>query len=100
MTIFDARTHLFARNSPNSAATTAERALLERDGYTMRLHHAAMITAAYPRENQSSSDLLRACFESWPRCLSTTSRSRALLPFSSVLTSVLIRISAELQRAL
>ncbi|KAJ9476862.1 Cell morphogenesis protein PAG1 [Pseudozyma hubeiensis] len=79
MTIFDARTHLFARTSPNAAASTAERALLEREGYAWRLHHAAMLMAAYPRENQSSSDLLRACFESWPRCLS------ANISFSSVL---------------
>ena len=84
MTIFDARTHLFARNSPNAAASTAERALLERDGYTWRFHRAAMLMAAYPRENQSSSDLLRACFESWPRCLS------ANISFSSVL-AVLFR---------
>uniref|UniRef100_V5F0T5 Fry-like conserved protein n=1 Tax=Kalmanozyma brasiliensis (strain GHG001) TaxID=1365824 RepID=V5F0T5_KALBG len=84
MTIFDARTHLFARGSATSAATTQERALLERDGYTMRLHQAAMITAFYPRENQSSCDLLRACFESWPRCLSTN------ISFSSAL-AVLFR---------
>lgn len=84
MTIFDARTHLFARTSPNVAASTAERALLERDGYIWRFHRAAMLMAAYPRENQSSSDLLRACFESWPRCLS------ANISFSSVL-AVLFR---------
>ncbi|TKY90551.1 hypothetical protein EX895_000549 [Sporisorium graminicola] len=84
MTIFDARTHLFARTSPNAAASTAERALLERDVYTWRFHRAAMLMAAYPRENQSSSDLLRACFESWPRCLS------ANISFSSVL-AVLFR---------
>lgn len=84
MTIFDARTHLFARTSPNAAASTAERALLEREGYTWRFHRAAMLMAAYPRENQPSSDLLRACFESWPRCLS------ANISFSSVL-AVLFR---------
>ncbi|SJX60360.1 related to TAO3-Transcriptional Activator of OCH1 [Sporisorium reilianum f. sp. reilianum] len=84
MTIFDARTHLFARTSPNAAASSAERALLERDGYTWRFHRAAMLMVAYPRENQSSSDLLRACFESWPRCLS------ANISFSSVL-AVLFR---------
>ncbi|SNX81636.1 related to TAO3 - Transcriptional Activator of OCH1 [Melanopsichium pennsylvanicum] len=79
MTIFDARTHLFARNTPNTAASTTERAILERDGMTWRLHRSAMLMAAYPRENQSFSDLLRACFESWPRCLSPN------IPFSNVL---------------
>ncbi len=70
MTVFDARTHLFARTSHSAGASAAERALLERDGYTCRYHRAATLTAAYPRENQPSADLLRACFESWPRCLS------------------------------
>lgn len=84
MTIFDARTHLFARTSANATASTSERALLERDGYIWRFHRAAMLMAAYPRENQSYSDLLRACFESWPRCLSPN------IPFSSVL-AVLFR---------
>ncbi|SPO19985.1 related to TAO3 - Transcriptional Activator of OCH1 [Ustilago trichophora] len=79
MTIFDARIHLFARSSPNAAASTTERAILERDGLTWRFHRAAMLMAAYPRENQSFSDLLRACFESWPRCLSPN------ISFSSVL---------------
>ncbi|KAJ1030345.1 hypothetical protein NDA16_001255 [Ustilago loliicola] len=79
MTIFDARTQLFARTSANAAASTAEQAVLERDGYTWRLHHSALLMAAYPRENQSFSDLLRACFESWPRCLSPN------ISFSSVL---------------
>ncbi|GAK62348.1 cell morphogenesis protein [Moesziomyces antarcticus] len=70
MTVFDARTHLFARTSHSAGASAAERALLERDGYTCRYHRAAMLMAAYPRENQPFADLLRACFESWPRCLS------------------------------
>ncbi len=79
MTIFDARTHLFARTSANAAASTAERAVLERDGLIWRYHRSALLMAAYPRENQSFSDLLRACFESWPRCLSPN------IPFASVL---------------
>ncbi|KAJ1603285.1 hypothetical protein NDA14_005329 [Ustilago hordei] len=79
MTIFDARIQMFARTSANAAASTAERAVLERDGYTWRLHRSAMLMVAYPRENQSFNDLLRACFESWPRCLSPN------ISFSSVL---------------
>lgn len=84
MTIFDARTQLFARTSANPAASANERAILERDGYTWRFHRSAMLMAAYPRENQPFSDLLRACFESWPRCHSPN------VPFPSIL-AVLFR---------
>ncbi|PWZ02702.1 hypothetical protein BCV70DRAFT_154018 [Testicularia cyperi] len=82
MTVFDSRTQLFSRTS-SSASTTSERALLERDGYTWRLHHDANLMTAYLRENQSYCDLLRACFDAWPRCISSS------ISFSSVLAILL-----------
>ena len=79
MTVFDERTQVFKSSTASSFSAASDRAVLERDGFTWKVHQGSRLMAAYPRENQSYCDLLRACFASWPRCLSTN------IAFSSIL---------------
>ncbi|EPQ28778.1 uncharacterized protein PFL1_03581 [Pseudozyma flocculosa PF-1] len=79
MTVFDERIAIFRSSGGSSLAASADRAVLERDGFICKTHPAAKLTAAYPREHQSHCDLLKACFASWPRCLSSN------IAFSSIL---------------
>ncbi|KAN0063104.1 Cell morphogenesis protein PAG1 [Thecaphora frezii] len=79
MTIFDERTQIFKSSAATSLAASGDRAILEREGFTWKVHGSAKLLAAYPREHQSHCDLLKACFASWPRCLSSN------IAFSSIL---------------
>ncbi|PWN94109.1 hypothetical protein FA10DRAFT_226487 [Acaromyces ingoldii] len=54
----------------------------DEDRLTWRVHVTSRLRVGYNREHQASMDLLRVCFESWPRCLSSS------IPFSSVLATL------------
>lgn len=77
VSVFDDRT-LVLRGT-TSSTLASDRALLDREGYVWRVHPSSSFTVAYNREHQPYFELLRACLESWPRCLSSS------IQFSSVL---------------
>lgn len=54
----------------------------DEDRLTWRVHVTSRLRVGYNREHQASMDLLRVCFEGWPRCLSSS------IPFSSVLATL------------
>ncbi|CAO1630004.1 unnamed protein product [Sympodiomycopsis kandeliae] len=54
--------------------------VIDHEKYLTRSFPRNKITLAYPREQQPFMDLLRSCFQSWPRCLSSS------IPFASVLS--------------
>ncbi|PWN23960.1 hypothetical protein BCV69DRAFT_279866 [Microstroma glucosiphilum] len=69
---------------PGTQSMASMAALVDHERHIMRQHPRTKLTVAYVREQQPYVDLLRACFESWPRCLASS------IPFASVL-SVLFR---------
>lgn len=54
--------------------------LVDHERNLVRTHPRSKLSVAYPREQQPYMDLLKTCFESWPRCLSSS------IPFASVLS--------------
>ncbi|PWN30459.1 hypothetical protein BDZ90DRAFT_225274 [Jaminaea rosea] len=74
-TVFDEsvivmRTHNVAQNG----------SLIDHERNLIRSHPRSKLSVAYARDQQPYMDLLRACFDSWPRCLSSS------IPFASVLS--------------
>lgn len=68
VTVFDERVAI-ARGS-TLPSMPSDRSALDREQYVVRTHVAGAFTVVYAREQQAYLDLLRTCFEVWPRCLS------------------------------
>lgn len=68
--VFDERVAI-ARGA-HLPAVPGDRSALDRDQYVVRTHVAGAFTVVYPREQQAYIDLLRACFDVWPYCLSSS----------------------------
>lgn len=76
-TVFDESVMILRGYGPNQVAP-----MIDHERYFVRAHPQSRLTVAYPSEQQYSIDLLSACLQAWPRCLSSN------LPFSSVLTTL------------
>lgn len=82
VSVYD-RTLLSAGSGVHNAASNAnEFATMdsEREGLVWRFHPDMRATAAYPHTNQPYMDVLRACFNVWPHCL--TSKIQRNMAFS------------------
>ena len=51
----------------------------DQEKQVIKQHPGGRLTVAYLRDLQPAMDLLRACFESWPRCLSSRDRKSTRL---------------------
>ncbi|PWN39132.1 hypothetical protein IE81DRAFT_295304 [Ceraceosorus guamensis] len=60
----------------------APRPQIDDERLVWLLHSTLRTTVAFPRDHEPYCELLRACFDSWPRCLS------ASIPFGSVLSAL------------
>ncbi|WFD01868.1 Cell morphogenesis protein PAG1 [Malassezia obtusa] len=92
--VFDARVAIGKGSVP--PALPGDRSALDREQYVVRTHVGGAFTVVYAREQQAYLDLLRACFDAWPACLSPA------LALPTVLTTLFrAQYSAEpaLQRA-
>ena len=56
-----------------------ERVPVDREHYALRTHAGGALTVAIPRDQQAYLDLLRTCFDSWPRCLPASLAPHTLL---------------------
>lgn len=77
--IFDEQVNIL-RGVSISSAMAAHKSSADEDRLSWRVHHDGHFVISYTKEHQPTMDLLRACFDSWPRCISSS------IPFSSVLT--------------
>ncbi|PWN51484.1 hypothetical protein IE53DRAFT_48994 [Violaceomyces palustris] len=84
LTLFDEKAVLSRGTGSSGNPSAGERQTLDREGFVWKSHPLSKLVVAYNRENQPYCDLLRACFDSWPRCLSPN------ITLSSIL-SVLFR---------
>ncbi|PKI85006.1 Cell morphogenesis protein PAG1 [Malassezia vespertilionis] len=67
--VFDVRVPI-ARGT-NVPATPGDKSAQDREHYVLRTHAHGAFTVVYPREQQAYMDLLRTCFDTWPRCFSS-----------------------------
>ncbi|PWN33933.1 uncharacterized protein FA14DRAFT_165120 [Meira miltonrushii] len=67
------------RGTSLTAAMAASKGLNDEERLLWRLHATSRFIAAYNRDHQPYIELLRACIDAWPRCLT------ANIPFQNVL---------------
>lgn len=79
VSIFDDQVTL-TRSTSVASVMSVSKGTNDEEKLCWRLHSAHRFVAAYNKEHQPFMDLLRACIDSWPRCLS------ANVQFSTVLT--------------
>lgn len=79
VTIFDEHVHLYKGTSIPIAAAS-QKSSGDEERLSWKVHQEGRFVAAYNKDHQPTMDLLRACFDSWPRCLSSS------IPFASVLS--------------
>ncbi|UZJ52359.1 hypothetical protein CBS101457_001679 [Exobasidium rhododendri] len=82
ITIFDEHQVTITRGTSITSAMAAHKSLGDEERFSWKIHHDARLVTAYSKDTQPTMDLLRACFDSWPRCLSSS------IPFSSVLSAL------------
>ena len=80
-TVFDEQVSI-TRGLSVTSAMAAHKSSGDEDRFSWKVHHDGRFVVAYNKEHQATMDLLRACFDSWPRCLSSS------IPFSSVLSAL------------
>lgn len=75
---------ILTRGISLSTAMASAKGTADEERLNWRIHEGHRFIAAYAKDSQPFMDLLRACIEAWPRCLSSS------IPLSSVL-AVLFR---------
>ncbi|KAE8265998.1 hypothetical protein A4X09_0g6349 [Tilletia walkeri] len=79
-----------------ATAMTSNNAAAERDGYVVQTHSPLKMTVAYGQDHQPVLDLLQACIDSWPRCLSPAITLQTVL---SILQRALISADPKLAQS-
>ncbi|KAK0524914.1 Cell morphogenesis protein PAG1 [Tilletia horrida] len=96
LTVFDDRVSVLKGATATTANVPGERSQLERDGYVVQAHSPLKLILAYAGEHQPTLDLLRACIDSWPRCLSPAIGLQTVL---SILQRALLSADPNLARS-
>lgn len=81
VTIFDEHVSVH-RGTSITNAMASQKSSGDEDRYFWKVHYDGRFVVAYLKDHQSTMDLLRACFDSWPRCLSSS------IPFATVLSAL------------